>query len=1202
MFVHLRCQSHFSFLQGAMSPEELARAAAARGMSAVALTDVSILAGAVDFQKECDKLKIKPIFGASVWIEGGRRSAPKPLTLFDVGEEKEHEPGFSILLLCEDATGWKNLCSLLTLASRTICWAPHVRLQDLRAHREGLLMLVGGRYGLTARESDTDVPHLLQGLLGAIGPGRTWLEVSDLGVPGDEERNAAAVALAQQFGLPIVATNEVRYVDPEGCVLLDAFSSVAQGRFLGEDPSVLPTDQAWLKPEAEMEKLFPRVWLDEALVLAERCRFKIFMGKPYLPEMEPDANLDETTRWKSLFSSMPPPHAFQMTEPPERPTRPEGWKDVDLWFAWYARHGLEVRLAEDPRHLQTISQQTYLERLEREIAIIISMGFSTYLLIVAEFINWAKDHGVPVGPGRGSAAGSLAVWAMRITDVNPLPYGLMFERFLNPERVSMPDIDTDFGQVRREDVIAHVRERYGEDNVGQIMTIGEFKAKAAITDAARALGVMFEDAKRWTSLIEGYEKLEDAEKKDPKVQALLSYDMVFRRVFHLAKIMEGRPRQRGVHAAGVIIASRRLADFAPLFYDADSGRSVLGMDMSPAEKVGLVKFDFLGLKTLDILQEALDHVEATTKTRPDLSKIDWEDPEIYKLLSRADGLGLFQVESHGMRALLERMVPSRLEDLIAAEALYRPGPMGSGMVDDFVERKHGRVPVEWLHPSLSEVLGPTYGVIVYQEQVMQCAQVLAGYTLGGADLLRRAMGKKKQEEMDKERVKFVAGAEARGIDKKKAVDIFNLIDHFAGYGFNKSHSTCYSVITIQTAWLKTYHRACLMASVLSWNAGNHDELAMLIYDCVQAGLRVFRPSLQKSGDRFTIEEDEQGTLLRYGLGAIKGIGSSATRSILEERQRRGPFSSLEDFLRRRDPSKVHKTVLEVLVQSGALDDFGMSRHAIILRLQAFDKKRPKTSALQETLFSKPTDASGTMGEDRPRDLQEQQEATRKDDLTKPWSPQEALARQKKVLGYWVDRHPLDRYVDVETLWRTKDILGISRSKPGDPVLLPCVVHHVQTKVDKKGRRMAFLTVADRTGIIEVALYGKKWELHRNILKPDHCVLLQGFIEPGTHGARMSVDRMLLLEDLRSINATTLEVQIGLDKLCEPIIDQVERALAQHRGACPVRVVTSSGGVSWKIRLSQHWNVQPCSALYEKLEQILGVLCAVHLPGHGPRPS
>ncbi|MFN7143375.1 MAG: DNA polymerase III subunit alpha, partial [Myxococcota bacterium] len=920
-FAHLHVHSQFTLLNGVPSPKDLAKAAKAAGMDAIALTDTCNLYGAVTFYKACKEQGIHPVYGTEIWLD------PR-----GIATREGLGGAYQIVLLIEDQKGYENLCALITRAIFDgLHHRPRIDLELLRAHHEGLLCLTSGENGVIRRTGGNE--ERLGPLAELFGPERIFCEMMDQGLDWQPVHNAEVRRQAAAHGLRTVVTNDVRYLKPKDAVTLDVLNCIGMGASLNDPKRPRgKTDQLYLKNEAEMRELFPEDGeaIDLANEIAHRTHFKFNTSTYYFPastppDADPDPKApqpDTDANWAFFYEAFPPPIDFEMPLD-SVPPRPEGAGNLNGYFCWYARKGLEFRLSRiDPE-----KHAPYHERLEFELKMIIKMGFAAYLLIVAEFINWAKDRSIPVGPGRGSAAGSLVAYAMRITDIDPVRFDLLFERFLNPERISMPDIDVDFAQDRREEVIEHVRQKYSAPLVSQIITYGKLQAKAALKDAARACDLTFNEADRLAKLVPNQLNitLKEAIEQEPKMAALVASDSKARRVYELARRIEGLTRQTGVHAAGVVVADRPLVQLAPLYRDGPEGGPVVQYDMKSAESIGLIKFDFLGLKTLDQIRDAVAMIERNTGERIDMSRIPVDDAVAWKLFQRGDGLGVFQVESSGMRDLLTRLKPSNIDDLIALVALFRPGPLSSGMVDDFIDRKHGRKPVEYAFPDLVPVLQSTYGTIVYQEQVMQIAQVLAGYSLGEADLLRRAMGKKDAAEMARQKTRFLTGAVAKGFDEKQCSDLFDLVAKFAEYGFNKSHSAAYGYVAYQTGWLKTHHRAEYMAALMSIDAGDSDKILVYVGDCRKAGMKILPPDINASVGPFDVPREDRRAI-RYGLNAIKGVGEGAVQAVMEARaEAGGAFKDFMDCLNRLDYKRVNRRVIESFIKCGAFDSMGEPR-------------------------------------------------------------------------------------------------------------------------------------------------------------------------------------------------------------------------------------------------------------------------------------
>ncbi len=1185
MFVHLSCRSHYSFLDSVLSPDDIARRAAELGMPAVAMTDSANLCGMVEFQKACDTHSVQPIFGATLWTMPDDHVVPP--------KSDTPAPGYCLGLIAENAAGYRNLCRLITVAHTQRDFAPRIRPAQLLEDSEGLIVLTRGRFGpigmLDGDRAQAEIERLSTGL----NRDQLFVELVDWGLEVDGPRNDTARAIARTLSLDTVVTGDCRYLEPKQSPLISVVHSIALGCPVYESahPDPHDTDQAFLRSEEEIRAIFPDDpdAIERAGSIAERCTHRLDLGKVYLPESEPPSSLkSHKSRWNWLLDNFPPPKNFPIGKRPRKKDLRQGWSLVDEYVAWYARTGLQFRLDREPAALQFGTAEDYSERLEMELSVIQSMGFSAYHLIVAEFINWAKDAKIAVGPGRGSAAGSVVTWAMRITDINALQFGLMFERYLNPMRVSMPDIDVDFEQGRREEVIAHVRQTYGDAQVGQILTIGTMKAKAALKDCARAHRVMFLDADKWSKAMpEGPKvKLKEAIESNPWLRNMYASSGLFRNIAEVALQLEGRPRQTGVHAAGVIITSRPIESFAPMHYEpggqAEAGKTMTGVEMNAAEDLGLVKFDFLGLKTLDIIETACDSVEARTGIRPQPLQPLFDDPAVFELLTNGDSLGLFQVESHGMQDLLRRMRPDGMEDLIAILALYRPGPLGSGMVDQYIECKHGRAEVVYPHPLLEEVLAPTYGVIVYQEQVMKGAQALAGFDLAQADLLRRAMGKKKQKEMDAQRVAFVKGCQTQGIKEGDAVRIFNLIDHFAGYGFNRSHSASYAAITYMTAYLKAHYRADLMAAAMTFEQANRDLLIAYVSDCLQAGIEVLPPDVNRSKHPFTVEvQSDESLAIRYGLGAIKGLGEAALQVLLEQQ----PYDSFDALCA---PQGINKSVLQALIGAGATDTFGIDRFEAWWELNKPKPTRaPKGySPNQIDMFS-----GRTMGETKAEADEEKETEAR----PRRWSFTERLDRERGALGCWLSGHPLDRFVSAETRLRTCSTGELPKRTKKDTLTLVGVITKVHAIRTQRGKDMGFFTLSDRVGLTEVVLQPKAWAKYAPLVNRDRCVAVRGRLDRDGDQGKVIVD---LVGGVRDLARQRSDAAKGIH-LCLQSSDTEIEHLNEIRTAlepfilpnapkgCRLRIHLRTDSLHIVLELDNDPIFDPAPELFEAIEALTG---------------
>ncbi len=1144
-FVHLHLHTEFSLVDGVVRIKPLMEAVAADGMPAVALTDQSNLFATVKFYRAALAKGIQPLIGVDAWLRDD--TDPGRLT--------------RLVLLAQNDRGYRHLIELVSRSYQEgqVGGVPAMQRQWLVGHSDGLLALSGGFEGQLwdlLRAGDVDAAAEALGFWREHFPDRFYLELQRVGRPGEQAYIEAAVALAAREGLPVVATNDVRFIHREDFEAHEARVCIHGGYTLSDSRRPRKyTDQQYLKRADEMAALFADIpeALENSVEIARRCAVTLNLGTPVLPE-------------------------FPI---------PEGMT-TEAYFCEVSRKGLAARLevllppdCED----REARARAYHERLETELDVINQMGFPGYFLIVADFIQWAKDNGIPVGPGRGSGAGSLVAYALKITDLDPLAYDLLFERFLNPERISMPDFDVDFCMDRRDDVIAYVARKYGREKVSQIITYGSMAAKAVVRDVGRVLdhpygfvdriakAVPFEIGMTLTKALEASEDLKKLYDEDEEVRALID----------LAMKLEGISRNAGKHAGGVVIAPTRLTDFSALYCEADGSNLVTQFDKDDVEAVGLVKFDFLGLRTLTIIDWAVKAVNAhrgNGDERLDISRIPLDDPATFELLKAQQTTAVFQLESRGMKDLIKRLQPDVFEDIVALVALFRPGPLQSGMVDDFIARKHGRQRVEYPHPDLEPILKPTYGVILYQEQVMQIAQVLAGYTLGGADMLRRAMGKKKPEEMEKQRSIFVSGATERGVEEHVATYIFDLMEKFAGYGFNKSHSAAYALLSYQTAWLKKHHPAEFMASVLSADMDNTDKVVTLIDDCRDLGLTVIPPDVNRSQYKFSSLAD--GSIV-YGLGALKGVGEGAIENLIEEREANGPYRSLDDLCRRINTQKTNRRVLEALIRAGALDSITPSRASAMAWLddamQRAEQHHRDLAAGQADLFGGPAITV---------------EETAREPLPE-WDELHRLTQEKETLGLYLTGHPINRYLDelkVFTSCRIAD-LNLDSATQGrrgaeKQVVIAGLVIEIRVRNGRRGK-MAFVTLDDRSGRIEVSLFGEEYEKYAELLARDRILVVDGALafDDYSGALRLRCKALFDIQQARSRYARCLALRVGRELLADGGAE-ISRLLKPYRdGGCPVVLHYVNGKATAEIRLGDQWRVTPTDECLKRLAQWAG---------------
>ena len=1148
-FVHLRLHTEYSLIDSVVRVPELVEAVAAAGMPAVALTDQSNLFAMVKFYRAALARGVKPLIGVDLLLR----------------EPGERQQGNRLTVLCQSQTGYHNVTSLVSRAylEGQVRGVPRVDPRWLtRENVQGLLALSCamegdvGRALVNARERDAE--HALERWLALFGD-RFYIELQRLGRPEEEGYIAAAVSLASRRSVPVVATNDVRFLRRDDFESHEARVCIHEGTLLADSGRQRRyTPQQYLRSPQEMTSLFSDVpeALANTLGIARRCSLVLKLGEARLPQYPVPAGL--TT---------------------EEFVRKE------------AAHGLAGRLAA-PTPAPTPAQSTpvYQERLRLELDVICQMGFAGYFLIVADFIRWARENHIPVGPGRGSGAGSLVAYSLGITDLDPIQHDLLFERFLNPERVSMPDFDVDFCMEGRDRVIDYVAQKYGRERVSQIITYGTMAAKAVVRDVGRVLGMSYGYVDKIAKLIpfELGITLEDALAKEPELKRLYDSEDEIRNLIDLARSLEGLTRNAGMHAGGVVIAPSVLTDFAPLYCDESGGNVVTQFDKDDVEAAGLVKFDFLGLRTLTIIHSAvatINRLRAQQGEAPlDVSQLPMDDARTFAMLKACSTTAVFQLESRGMKDLVRRLQPDRFEDIVALVALFRPGPLQSGMVDDFINRKHGRSdgPIDYLHPSLKTIMEPTYGVILYQEQVMQIAQVLAGYTLGGADLLRRAMGKKKPEEMAKQRSVFVDGAVARGVDPPLAAHIFDLMEKFAGYGFNKSHSAAYALLSYQTAFLKAHYPAAFMAAVLSADMDHTDKVVTLIMECADIGLQVKPPDVNHSSYEFAVGAERT---IRYGLGAVRGVGRGAVDALIAERESRGPYRSIEDLCRRLDLQKVNRRVLEALIRSGSLDGLGANRATLMQRLPAAmqlgDQNSRAHEAGQNDLFGLASDERAA----RPA-------APRMADPPE-WSEAVRLAGERETLGLYLTGHPISQFEAGLTHLISHRIGDLVSDRPMEPGRFAggraVTVAGLIDEVKKRGPRV-ILRLDDRTGRLEVTLFEEVFQRYRELLTKDALVLVEGMLrfDEFSDSWRLSARRITELEKLREQQARRIVVKLPPHVDFAALLARLEDTLSPWRGGpCPVTVEYRAGGARGALTLGPEWTVRASRELLEKLEGLAG---------------
>ncbi len=1185
-FVHLHVHTQYSMLDGAVKVKDLVKRASKAGMKAVAMTDHGNMFGAISFYKAAKEAGVQAILGCEVEVVGKGRSNHLPL-------------------LAASPEGYKNLVALVSAGHIRPDPAgppgvPCVSLETVARYAKGLVGLTGCMGGVLAQsvleEGEEAGRRTLADLRDVFEPGNLFVELQDHGLNEQPILNNILVGLAKELELPLVATNDVHYAEKDDAEAHLYLSCIKSGMTYAEAKERHHgASEMYLKSPVEMAQLFsahPEA-LKNTLLVAEKCAVKLTLGQPMLP-------------------------SFAV---------PEGF-DTEGYFRHVAREGLATRITELRAAGKTIDADAYRARLEMELDVIAKMKFPGYFLIVWDFIRYAKEHGVPVGPGRGSGAGSLVAYSMRITDLDPIPYHLIFERFLNPERVSMPDFDVDFCMDKRDQVIAYVQQKYGEQSVGQIATFAELKAKSVIKDVSRGIGIPPVEAQAIANLIprknpaETYTIAESLE-LEPKLKARFETEPQVRELLTMAGKLEGLTRHAGKHAAGIVISEGPLWDHVPVFRDDKSGAYVTQYYKEDVEQAGLVKFDFLGLKTLTVLDIAVRLINERPDLRRagktfDLASIPLDDRPTYALLGSGETKGVFQLESSGMQQLFKDLRADNFEDIVAAVALYRPGPLGSGMVADFVNRKHGKAKVESLHPLVDPMLVPTYGVIVYQEQVMQIAQALAGYTLGGADLLRRAMGKKKPEEMAKQKGIFLEGAKGKGVDEADAERIFGLLEYFAGYGFNKSHSAAYALITYQTAYLKAHYPVELLCGILTSDKDRIEKVVRTIADARSMGVTVLPPDINESDTDFKVVytnpegdrkvgrrdrvKDALGPQIRFGLGAVRGVGGAALESVFEARQA-GPFTDLFDFGARVDAKKLNKGVLEALVQCGAFDTTLVAQG--VTRAQAFasidvalersraasrDRERGQTSMFGLFDAAAPEGASQAAGDYA---------------SCPPWDTKEMLVRERQSLGFYVSGHPLERYLRGGAALARLEALPASECAAQNDwavVKLVGMVEGYRERIFKDGGgKIAFFELEDLTGRVNVKVRGNQIDTYAHVITANEPVLVTGkvsfprrdedAVEDETDAPReptIFLNDAVLLSDAVARDTRQLVVRLAAAEVRRPQLEAMRDVLRGARGECPVSLhLALPDGAEAVLSLGGDYRVEVGDAVLSGLERVFG---------------
>jgi DNA polymerase-3 subunit alpha len=1143
-FVHLHNHSHYSLLDGAATVEGLIDAAVEHKMPAVALTDHGVMFGVIEFYKKAKKAGIKPIIGCEAYILTKGSRFDKTIQSEKSAKGQGRGIYHHILLLAKDLTGYKNLIKLCTIGhTEGFYYKPRIDAEVLAQYSKGIVATSacpGGVVSAHLVNGDYEEARSAAGIYKEIFGEDFYIEIQNHGMQVEQPILAHAPRLAKELGLKLVATNDCHYIKPEHALPHNIMLHIPEATSTNA-PDYLTlrygTDQLYFKSATEMSRLFvdyPEA-IASTLEIAEKCNVELDLKTNYMPNFPIPAEAGVTTR--------------------------------EEYLSKLANEGLRRRYEVITPEIQA--------RLDHELSVINRMGYAGYFLIVQDFINAARGMGVRVGPGRGSAAGSLVSYAVGITDVDPLQFGLLFERFLNPDRVSMPDIDVDFSDDKREKVIEYVRSKYGAESVAQIITFGTLSSRAVLKDVGRVLGIPLSTIDSITKQIPVVQG-----KVTPLAEALAtipdlkwvkeSTDDKIRLMIETALVLEGMNRNASTHAAGVVIAPGDLSDYVPM-YKTPQTEIMTQYNMKDLEDAGLLKMDFLGLRTLTVLENALALIKRNHGVEVDLDRLPPDDPKTLELFSRGQTVALFQFESSGMQDYLRKLKPTSIHDLVAMNALYRPGPMQ--MIDEFIARKHGNQRIEYIHPKLEPILKETYGIIVYQEQVMKIASEIAGFSLAKADLMRRAMGKKDKALMAEQKKEFVAGAMQQGIDRKIAGDIFDLIEKFASYGFNKSHSVAYSVLAYQTGYLKAHYPAEYMAATLSSEMGDTDKIVLLIDECRKLGIDVLPPDVNESG--VTFAATQQG--IRFGLSAIKNVGVGAVEQIVRAREEHGSFSDIFDFCAKVDLRSVNKKTIECLIQAGAFDSLHNNRAQVF---EAVERAIAYGQHVQEQLLRGQNslfDLGGAKVQVKPMLPQVQ-----------PWNETEVLSREKAVLGFYVSGHPLSKYSDEIEAFSTVRLGQVEEFQNGATVRVCGIVTSVKKKIDKRGNLMAFVTIEDFTGKAECIVFSDPFQRYGKFLTDDAMVMVIGKGETNGEALKIIVNEVVPMEDVRARFTKSILLSLNLDRVDERAVVELRQLMERYRGNCQCYIRVSGGGLPDKsVYWSRNYTVDPSPQLITAMRQLFG---------------
>lgn len=1169
-FVHLHLHTQYSLLDGALRIKDLMEKCKEFGMPAVASTDHGNMFGAIDFYQQARANGIKPLIGSEIYFTPGSRfdkKSPRVSKTLDSQDENESKHHIHhLVLICKNLEGYRNLCQLLSRAYlEGFYYKPRVDVELLKQFSKGLVATTAClkgevAYNFFTGQDDRAIEAITK--YREIFGDDFYLEIQENGLPEQKDVNTKLIKFAQGLSIPLVATNDVHYLTRDDAAAQEVLLCIQTGKtFLDEKRMRLTTNEFFLKSPQQMRQAFHYYAeaCDNTLRIADKCNLEF--------------------KWKDDKGQ-------QIYHLPNFPI--QTIETTEDYFRREAREGLEKRF-QGP-HFKKIVEKSdwessvkdqYIKRLVDETEMIIRMGFAGYFLIVSDFIRYAKEKSIPVGPGRGSGAGSLVAYSMDITNINPIPYNLLFERFINPERVSLPDFDVDFCQDRRAEVIDYVTKKYGQERVAQIITFGKLQAKAVIRDVSRVFGLPYSEADVISKLIpeEIGITLERAIETEPKLKELIDSDQKIKKIVDISKRLEGLLRHASIHAAGVIITNEPLVNYAPLYRGRD-GEQVVQFDKDFSEKIGLVKFDFLGLKTLTVIQNAVNLIRRDINPLFDIDDIDMEDRKVFDLISSGNTSGVFQLESSGMKELCKRIKPDTIDDITAINALYRPGPLGSGMVDDFVEIKHGRKSTHYAFKELEPVLKDTYGIIVYQEQVMNIARIVASYSLGQADMLRRAMGKKKPEEMEKHKSIFCEGAKKNGFDQQKAGDLYDLMAMFAEYGFNKSHAVAYAVIAYQTAYLKTYYSAYFFSALLGSEMDNTDKITGYIQDAKENGMEILPPDVNESLWSFNVLP---GNKIRFGMGAVKNVGEGAVAAIVTERDNKGAFKGFVDLCERVDQSSINKRVLESLIKVGAFDQSEKFNRKTLLEnlelITSYAQKNQKEKASGQTSLFDFSDEAGSnaMGISDPLEIREFPDFDEK----------EKLSYEAELIGIYVSGHPLNRYQTIIKQVASMQIVDLENLEGQDKreVLLAGLVIEQKILLTKKGDKMCFAKLQDLSGKIEAVVFPKVFEEFQELLTTDEPLAMAGYINLAETPRKFFPNKIFKLQEYAEQKIQAIKIVLSPEDLSDKNLELMKKTLLGYRGQVPVYIIVEHQEGRARIPLGSEYAVMPQARLASGLNEL-----------------